>query len=141
MLEEIKQRVENKTYTPADVWWLIHKIETEQVGITFIDYQLQSSRTLPEDIDAVAILTAAVGLCGEAGECADLVKKVVSHGHEVDKQRLASEIGDVLWYVAAIATYYEIDLGAAALQNIWKLRHRYPHGFNHEASRSRKDVT
>jgi NTP pyrophosphatase (non-canonical NTP hydrolase) len=143
MLSEIKARVENKTYTPSDIDWLIERLEAEQalsLGVTFSDYQKQSARTIPDNVSQVEILTAAVGLCGEAGEAADYVKKMVSHGHAANKQTLAGEIGDVLWYCAALCTYYDIDLGSAALQNIWKLKQRYPHGFSEEASRGRKDA-
>lgn len=143
MLNEIKERVRNKTYTPSDIEWLIQRLEIEQalsVGMTFGEYQKQSARTISDNISPVEILTAAVGLCGEAGECADYVKKMVSHGHVANKQKLADEVGDVLWYCAALCTYYHIDMDAAARQNIWKLKQRYPDGFSHEASRGRKDA-
>jgi NTP pyrophosphatase (non-canonical NTP hydrolase) len=47
----------------------------------------------------------------------------------LDPAKLASELGDVLWYLAAIATAHDIDLNAVARGNIWKLRQRYPDGF------------
>lgn len=51
----------------------------------------------------------SLGLVGEAGEVADLVKKWVLHGHELDKPKLIKELGDVLWYNVAL----RLDTGAA----------------------------
>ncbi len=43
-----------------------------------------------------------LGLVGEAGEVADLIKKVEGHGHKPDREKLIKELGDVLWYVAVL---------------------------------------
>jgi NTP pyrophosphatase (non-canonical NTP hydrolase) len=109
-------------------------------ALTLAQYQVASARTLAGR-DTHAKLVAALGLCGEAGEVAELLKKAYGHGHELDKVALAKEIGDVLWYLAAIATLHNIDLEQAAKDNVEKLRRRYPDGFSHEASKARKDVT
>lgn len=114
----------------------------KQKRITFGRFQLESSRTLPDaEPSATDKLVAAVGLCGEAGEVADYIKKIEAHGHSLNSAKLAEEIGDVLWYVAAICTYYHIQLDDAAIGNIEKLKARYPDGFSHKASRERKDGT
>jgi NTP pyrophosphatase (non-canonical NTP hydrolase) len=105
----------------------------------FKEYQAKSLRTLPSDFEKVNILIAAIGLCGEAGECADYIKKVEGHGHILSREKLASELGDVLWYVAALCSYYDISMGEVAQGNIEKLRARYPEGFSQEASRERKN--
>lgn len=83
---------------------------------------------------------AALGLTGEAGEAADIVKKVVFHGHTLDREKLAKEVGDVLWYIAEMATALELPLSEIAAGNIAKLRLRYPSGFSSEASVERKDA-
>jgi NTP pyrophosphatase (non-canonical NTP hydrolase) len=80
----------------------------------------------------------ALGLAGEAGEVADYIKKSVGHGHGIDKKVLIKELGDVFWYVAAVAKRLGIDLGVVPGTNIEKLRARYPDGFSHEASRNRR---
>lgn len=97
--------------------------------LTLAEYQQASSRTLPEPLDAQERLILALGLNGEAGEVGELLKKHHGHGQALDTGKLAAELGDVLWYLAAIATAYEIDLNAVARGNIWKLRQRYPDGF------------
>ena len=80
------------------------------------------------------IITSALGLTGESGEVADLVKKMTAHGHEWDKEKLADELGDILWYLAEAASALEISLGDIAMMNVEKLMKRYPEGFSEEAS-------
>ena len=108
--------------------------------MTLSDYQRQSQRTLnvswpTRDQQA----NAALGLAGEAGEVADLIKKWLYHGHDTDWAKLHEELGDVLFYVAAIATLYGLNLDDIAQANIDKLKARYPNGFTAEDSRSRAD--
>jgi NTP pyrophosphatase (non-canonical NTP hydrolase) len=97
--------------------------------LTLADYQQISRRTMPKNLNAQECLTLALGLSGEAGEVGEVIKKHHGHGIPLDPSKLAAELGDVLWYLAAIATAYEIDLNAVARGNIWKLRQRYPDGF------------
>ena len=88
----------------------------------------------------IALLTVfSLGVTGEAGEVADIVKKVVGHGHPLDRAALVKELGDVLWYVAAIAHVLGSDLDEVAAANIAKLRKRFPDGFTSAASRTRVD--
>ena len=110
--------------------------------MTFTDYQAAAARTMApatgiRSEDRHARLILAFGLVGEAGEVADLIKKVEGHGHAPDLAKLAEELMDAAWYIAALATTYGIDLDAAAQANIDKLRARYPKGFSEEASRNR----
>lgn len=79
----------------------------------------------------------ALGVAGEAGEVADLVKKEVGHGHDEDPERMLKELGDVLWYVAMLADAYHLSLEQVARANARKLAARYPGGFSEEASRNR----
>jgi NTP pyrophosphatase (non-canonical NTP hydrolase) len=67
---------------------------------------------------------AVLGLCGESGEVAELVKKALRAKIEVDKDKLAKELGDVLWYLSEIATQYGLNLGDIAGMNLVKLRER-----------------
>lgn len=64
-----------------------------------------------------------------AGHIADIVKKAVSHGVSGDRSKLLKELGDVLWYIAAVANDNDITLEEIARENISKLRARYPEGF------------
>ncbi len=101
------------------------------------EYQELARRTISdyEDIDTMT----ALGLCGEAGEYAELVKKEKFHGHETDYDKRVKELGDVLWYVAIAAYNLGFGLDFVAETNINKLKKRYPEGFSSEASKNRVD--
>lgn len=84
------------------------------------------------------LVVAALGLAGEAGEFANLVKKRTAHGHkDITPEVLADELGDVLWYLAEAATSIGLDLGEIGLQNVAKLQRRYPDGFEQARSINR----
>jgi len=84
------------------------------------------------------LLDWAVGLGGETGEVLDLIKHHVFHGENlIDKMALAKELGDVLWYVSAIASTVQIDLDDIATLNMAKLAHRYGAHYSIEASQNR----
>ena len=83
-------------------------------------------------------IIAALGLAGEAGEFANMIKKLTAHGHIIPATDLADELGDVLWYLSEAATACGLSLNQIALMNIEKLRQRYPEGFSQERSRNRK---
>jgi NTP pyrophosphatase (non-canonical NTP hydrolase) len=80
----------------------------------------------------------ALGLAGEAGEVADLIKKELGHGHPADPAKVAIELGDVLWYIAVLADEYDLTLSDIATMNIIKLKNRYPEGFSTERSLNRR---
>ena len=81
------------------------------------------------------LIIAALGLAGEAGEFANLVKKRTAHGHtDINSQVLADELGDVLWYLAEAASALNLDLSDIAEKNLEKLSNRYPNGFSSERS-------
>lgn len=86
------------------------------------------------------VLYAAIGICGEAGEVSELVKKYAYHGHAMDTEHLARELGDVLWYVSYMAHLFGYSLGEIMAMNQDKLAKRYPDGkFDAERSRNREE--
>lgn len=86
------------------------------------------------------VLYAAIGMCGEAGEVSELIKKYAYHGHTMDKEHLARELGDVLWYVSYMADLFGYSLGDIMAMNQEKLAKRYPDGkFDEERSKNRKE--
>ena len=108
----------------------------------FDAYQKAAARTLsPDQPLRDSLANFALGLTGEAGEAVDGIKKHLYHGHDLDLEHLKNELGDVLWYIAGIASVTGLTLEEIAEGNIAKLRSRYPDGFNHEDSRKRVDVT
>lgn len=107
--------------------------------MTLNEYQSEALRTAahPNTAKAPALVIRALGLAGEAGEFADLVKKWAGHGHDLDHEKATKELGDVLWYVATVAEALGLPLEDVAAANVAKLRARYPDGFSVEASRNR----
>ena len=101
------------------------------------EYQELSTRTLTQDGNLVPLV---LGLVGESGEVADQIKKFLYHGHDLDESKLAGELGDVLWYVAALCTRLGLLMGEVMAGNVEKLRKRYPDGFSSQASQERKDL-
>lgn len=106
---------------------------------SFREYQEEAGRTRNNDAEAKMRLSElALGLAGEAaGEVVDGLKKHIHHGHPMNKEKLSEELGDVLWYIAAIATEIGVPLDVIATHNIEKLRRRYPDGFSEERSKNR----
>jgi NTP pyrophosphatase (non-canonical NTP hydrolase) len=96
------------------------------------DYQERSRVTAVYPDAGANLLYPTLGLCGEAGEVAEKVKKMVrDDGGVLSAQRrdaLAGELGDVLWYVAQLATEAGLDLDAIARDNLDKLRSREGRG-------------
>ncbi|GAA5334688.1 MULTISPECIES: nucleoside triphosphate pyrophosphohydrolase family protein [Thermus] len=99
--------------------------------MTFDAYQEEAKKTAlyPE---AYRLLYPTLGLAGEAGELANKVKKVLrDHGGRLTpeiREALLQELGDVLWYVAQVATDLEVRLEAVAQANLEKLRSRKARG-------------
>lgn len=83
------------------------------------------------------LLNGVLGLCGESGEVADIVKKATFQGHDLDIEHVAKELGDICWYIAVSATAIGCDLETIMKMNIEKLRKRYPDGFDAERSKHR----
>ena len=84
------------------------------------------------------LINGMLGLAGESGECADIVKKFLFQGHALDRNHLAEELGDVAWYLAVSAYAIGYDLDSILQMNVTKLRKRYPNGFEAERSIHRK---
>lgn len=105
---------------------------------TFVSYQEQARRTMAKGMTKDFGPGYAMGLAGEAGEVVDYLKKVLFHDHPLDRVKLGKELGDVLWYVAALCEHYGISMEGVARQNIQKLQERYPGGFSFERSIHRK---
>ena len=106
-------------------------MKTKRSDFTFDQYQNVSKETAiyPQN---VRVLYPALGLAGEAGEVANKVKKVVRDGvskmPDDWKEQVGAEIGDVLWYCAALASDLNISLADCAMKNRDKLQSRMKRG-------------
>ena len=104
------------------------------------EYQKAAMATLNPALDKQDVLINSVmGLCGESGEAIDIVKKWLMQGHELDREHLVRELGDVAWYLAEAATALDVPLEAVFQGNLDKLRQRFPNGFDTGASVKRKE--
>lgn len=77
----------------------------------------------------IELAVIGLGLTGEAGEVAELIKKNLGHGHTLDKTKFVKELGDVLFYLDWAATRVGVTLAEVARVNMDKRLERYPHGF------------
>ena len=106
--------------------------------MTIKEYQSLAMTTLNPDLSKKDVLINGVmGLCGGSGEAIDIVKKWLAQGPELDKEKLAKELGDICWYLAETATALDLSLEDIMAANIEKLKKRFPDGFNAERSRNR----
>lgn len=95
------------------------------------EYQRQAMRTaLLGQTPGDRLFEAVLGLCGEAGEIADIVKKTAYQEHKMDKDALLEEAGDVCWYLALLCDAMRWSLSDVMQANVDKLRQRYPDGFD-----------
>ena len=102
------------------------------------DYQALAMTTLNPALSRKEVLINSVmGLCGESGEAIDIVKKWLAQGHELDKEHLAKELGDIAWYLAEAATALDLSLEDILQANLDKLKKRYPEGFETRRSLTR----
>lgn len=108
--------------------------------MTVNEYQQLAMKTKnPELTGDQMLINSVMGLCGEAGEVIDHVKKWLAQGHDLDKDHMVKELGDVAWYLAEAATALDVPLELVFQRNIDKLKSRYPQGFDTDRSMNRDD--
>ena len=112
--------------------------------MTINEYQTAALRTAQTDkfSESDLLLNSVLGLCGESGEVADIVKKFRFQGHDLDVEHIAKELGDISWYLAVGAYAIGYDLETILQMNVNKLKARYPDGFSTDRSlhRAENDV-
>ena len=108
--------------------------------MTINEYQKLAMTTLnPELSQKDVLINGVMGLCGESGEAIDIVKKWLAQGHDLDREKLAKELGDICWYLAETATALDLSLEDIMAANIEKLKRRYPDGFDAQRSIHREN--
>lgn len=77
-------------------------------AMTVNEYQNMAMKSLNPALSSKDVLINGVmGLCGEAGEAIDIVKKHLHQGHELDRKKLAAELGDIAWYLAETPMHWK----------------------------------
>ena len=103
----------------------------------FIDRVNELERKVPEDningngVDLNRLLTAAIGICAEGGEFAEIVKKMSFQGkpyNQANREHMIVELGDVMWYIAQGCIALGVDFNEILERNVQKLTSRYPEG-------------
>ena len=121
---------------------IAYPIDTETIsqytGMTINEYQKAALRTVNKSGKEL-VINCALGLSGESGEVADLIKKWQFQGHRLNQDKVIEEIGDVAWYVAVMAAALNVDLETVLQANVDKLKKRYPEGFDQERSINRNE--
>ena len=102
--------------------------------MTFDEYQ-QFAKSTAVYPDEYKVIYPTLGLTGEAGEVAEKVKKYIRDGINIsfgltpsETENLKKELGDVLWYVSALASDLDISLEDIAETNVSKLTSRVKYG-------------
>ena len=115
---DIKKQAEN---------WL--KERYKDMNISEYEEKAQATAIYP---DSHKITYPALGMAGEAGEVANKVKKLIRDGKDEMpddwREQLASEIGDVMWYCAALARDLDVSLTTIMAANLDKLKARQERG-------------
>lgn len=98
----------------------------------FDQYSKQAAETIDYPDAGNNLYYPALGLCGEAGEVAEKIKKIIRDKNgEVsarDRIELTKELGDVQWYINALCFELRIELEHVAVGNICKLKSRVKRG-------------
>ncbi|MCU5024512.1 nucleoside triphosphate pyrophosphohydrolase family protein [Bacillus cereus] len=140
-LDSAKGKSYNEGYEDA------YRVITKDLFL-FSDFDSSVQRTWKKQDFKDAVSNAALGLTGEAGEVADLIKKAIYHGRgfslkdnpkAIAKYDVKDELSDVLFYVSAMAQEFGFTLEDIAKHNREKLEKRFPEGFSTEASAHKKD--
>ena len=107
-------------------------VRSAESHMTFEEYQKLSRKTATYYDAGDNFIYPTLGLAGEAGEVAEKIKKVLRDNNgvvdESRREEIAKELGDVLWYVAQVASELGLSLDKIANQNIEKLYSRLERG-------------
>ena len=135
--EQIKPTIDTKKY--AQFVDAVTSQESKDYGFFACRLLELQEKNFPSE----RLLTASVGMCAEAGEFTEIVKKIVFQGKPVNEDNLfhlKRELGDIMWYVAQACMGLDISLDEVLAMNVEKLSARYPDGaFDVHFSENRKE--
>lgn len=90
----------------------------------------------PEDAHLIHMI---LGVCGEAGELLDAVKKATIYRKEIDLRNVIEELGDIEFYLQGIRNHFRFSRDEIIEANHGKLSRRYPNGYSNTAAQARAD--
>jgi NTP pyrophosphatase (non-canonical NTP hydrolase) len=103
------------------------------------EYQLACRRTMKPESKTEMLSHALEGLASELGEFAGAIKKYKRYGRILDRHNIREEIGDLLYYASMAMDSIDDSLELAAIDNIEKLKRRYPEGYSNTHAELRLD--
>lgn len=103
--------------------YIVGAVRTESPSTPELKARLNDERN-------IRLLHAGMGLCTEAGEFLDALKKSIFYNKQLDITNLAEEVGDIFWYIAVALDEIGVDFETLMDNNLEKLKARYPHKFN-----------
>jgi NTP pyrophosphatase (non-canonical NTP hydrolase) len=125
-IQEILAFIDNKILIP-NIW-----------AVDLEEYQRDVLRTTSKTSTKDMLTNGVMGLTGESGEVADMVKKYMFQGHPLSEDDLIEELGDVCYYIALIAEAVGSNINEVIRKNTIKRQDRYPLGFDAERSKNRE---
>jgi len=118
----------------------------KESNFTFTEYQRNAIKTLNPALDTFdkRLINCALGLTGESGEVAEVVKHYLTKTHEMCEEngeqkvrdKIKKELGDILWYIAAACHLLDVDMGEVAKANNEKLKNRHGDKFSGHGNRA-----
>lgn len=109
--------------------------------MTLTEFQLACRRTQKPESKSELLSHALEGLSSEVGEIADAIKRYKRYGFALDRDNLREECGDLLYYAAMLMDACDESLSLAAIDNVAKLKRRYPNGYSSTDAALRADKT
>ena len=85
------------------------------------------------------VIIAALKLNSESGELSDSIVKHLCYGQQLDTENIKEECGDLLWYISLILEKLNTTMEECMVDNIEKLKIRYPEKFTEKDAKDRKD--
>lgn len=107
--------------------------------MTYREMVIRNSPRINTDPIETKLSLGGLGIAGEAGEVADLIKKNLHHGKPLDRDKLLKELGDVRWYMEYLMLAVGTTMEEVENLNIEKCLARYPNGFNFADAAARRD--
>lgn len=103
------------------------------------NYDLANNQHGPS-VNVPLMLTGSMGLCSEAGELMEIVKKMCFQGKPLNEENLfhmKRELGDIIFYWVNMCRALDLEPNSVIQENIDKLSKRYPNGFSVDKSENR----
>lgn len=114
---------------------------TEQEHTDLVKRLIKPGYQIISDLDPIAahLLHMAIGICGEAGELLDAIKKRAIYKQELDYHNVTEELGDLEFYMRGLRDMLNITREETLLVNISKLTIRYGTTYSNESAQARAD--